>query len=100
MLFDSNVGTVSADEGSAVTTLIFDQWVEVKVEINLDTDTQDVYYNGVFLESLNWSSGGAIAIGCLDLFSPGGTTIYWDDCSLTSVGALEQSTWGQIKTVF
>ena len=100
MLFDSDVGTVSADEGTAVTALIFDQWIEVKVEINLDTDTQEVYYNGVFLESLNWSSGGAIAIGCLDLFSPGGTTIYWDDCSLTSVGALEQSTWGQIKSVF
>ncbi len=99
MNLDSDAGTVSADEGSAVATLIFDQWIELKVEINLNDDTQDVYYNGIFLESLNWSSGGQIAIGCLDLFSPGGTTIYWDDCSLVEAVSLDQTTWGQIKTV-
>ena len=96
--FESASGNMIIMEGSMVVPIVYDQWIEVKVEINLGTDTQNIYYNGVFLESINWSSGGAIAIGCLDLFSDGGSTIYWDDCSPEPAGALEQTTWGQIKT--
>ena len=97
--FDNDAGNMTIEwEGIVVTPIIYDQWVEVKIEINLITDTHDIYYNGVFVESLSWSGGaGAVAIAALDLFSDGGSTIYWDDCSLMSVGALEQTTWGQIK---
>jgi hypothetical protein len=98
LMFENSTGNMTVIEGTSVVSIVYDQWVEVKAEINLGTDTQHIYYNGVFLESINWSSGGAIAIGCLDLFSDGGSTIYWDDCSLASAGALEQTTWGQIKT--
>lgn len=98
--FDSDADNMTIEwEGTVVTPIIFDQWVEVKIEIDLNTDTQSIYYNGNFVESVNWSSGGAVAIACLDLFSDGGSTIYWDDCSLVSAGALEQTTWGQIKTL-
>lgn len=100
LLFDNDAGNMTVTEGSAVVAIVYDQWVEVKVEINLNTDVQNVWYNGVFLEAINWSSGGQIAIGCLDLFSNGGSTVYWDDCSLMSTGALEQTTWGQIKSTF
>lgn len=97
MEFNSSTGLVSTVEGTASTSIIYDQWVEIKVEINLTTDFQNIYYNGVFLDSFGWSGTGVAEIAALDLFSDGGSSIYWDDCSLIGPGALDQTTWGQIK---
>jgi hypothetical protein len=102
MLFDSGAGTVSTVEGGSSTAIINDQWVEVKVEINLDTNTQAVYYNGAMLDTMAWTSTGQLALECLDLFSNGGSSVYWDDCVLSDGGAtaVEPSSWGSIKASF
>jgi hypothetical protein len=99
--FDSDAGTVEEYYSGTSVAMIRDQWVELKLEINLITGLYDIYYNGVYLITWVWQDGtGLNAIAALDLFSDGGSTIYWDDCNLASVGALEQSTWGSIKTIF
>ncbi len=101
ILFDSDAGTVTETFSGTSTAMITDQWVELRLEIDLGTSLYDVYYNGVYLITWVWNDGsGQDVISALDLFSDGGSTIYWDDCSLVSVGALEQSTWGSIKTIF
>ncbi|MCK4303645.1 MAG: hypothetical protein KAY24_05345 [Candidatus Eisenbacteria sp.] len=102
MLFDSSAGMVSTVEGPGTTPIINDQWVEVRVEINLDADTQDIYYNGILLDSLPWAGeGGVTEIAALDLYSNGGSSIYWDDCSLSAAPTpVESTTWGQIKASF
>lgn len=99
--FNSDTGDVVETFSSSTTPIINDQWVEVKVEIYLDTNTCHVYYNNSFMASNAWHDGsGANAIAALDLFSDGGSTIFWDDCELVQTAVtLEHTTWGHIKTV-
>ena len=100
MLFDSDAGTVSTVEGTATTSIVNDQWVEVKVEIDLAADTQSIYYNGTLLETIPWSpESGIYQFDAVDIFSSGGSSIYWDDFELVEAGgALTPSTWAAIKT--
>lgn len=102
VLFDSSSGMVSTYEGSGVATIINDQWVEVRVEIDLDADMQDIYYNGTLLDSLPWAgTGGVPEIAALDLYSNGGSSIYWDDISLVGPPTpVEHTSWGAIKGLF
>ena len=109
LLFDQSAGMVSSVEGSATTPIINDQWVEVKVEFNLGTDTQTLYYNGAFFDTIPWAGVGGVAeLAALDLFSNGGSSIYWDDICLRQAGdppcggatPVEPSSWGQIKSIY
>lgn len=66
--------------------IIRDQWVEVCIEIDLDTDTQAYYYNGQELYSGTWSqhiSGGGIpSFGAVSLFANGASPVFYDDMRL------------------
>lgn len=75
--------------------LLLDQWVEVRADIDLSNDTVEIFYNGVSLAPpWSWTGGwiggggGALDIGCLDLYHDPGVTptsgAYWDDISLTA----------------
>ncbi len=100
--FHSDLGTVVDYYTSLTTPIINDQWVQVRVEINLDLNLYDMYYNDVFLSSFAWQTSGVNEIAALDIFADPTstpTTIYWDDFSLIGVGALENTTWGNIKTL-
>lgn len=85
--FDGSTNIVS-DEGVAggTTTLITDRWVELRVEIDLDQDTQAFYYDDQPLYKAPWSDGvsgnGALNIAAVGLFSDGASSIYYDDMSL------------------
>jgi hypothetical protein len=74
------------------TTLITDQWVEIRVEIDLDTDWQTIYYNNVQLQAKGWtdgvSPGGALNVACVDLYAGDAatTSVYYDDLSLLPAG--------------
>lgn len=85
--FDAASGTVTNDGASGGTlALVADQWVEIRVEIDLDANTQDFYYNNQLLYSGTWteenSGGGALNIGAVDLFANGASSVYYDDMSL------------------
>jgi hypothetical protein len=99
MRFDSDAGVVSTVEGTATTGIVNDQWVEVKVEIDLAGDTQSIYYNGTLLETVPWSPTSQIyQFDAVDIFSDGGSSIYWDDLTLVASGsALDPATWASIK---
>jgi uncharacterized repeat protein (TIGR01451 family) len=77
---------------------VADDWVQIRVEIDLDNDTQDFYYDGALFYSGTWtghvSGGGAPIIEAVDLFANGASAVYYDDISLSPVGgppALEVS---------
>lgn len=96
--FDNDIGQMSVEEGSGLVDIIDDQWVEVKVEIMLGGNSQNIYYNGNFVETIPWSpTSGILEFDALDLFSNGGTPIYWDDITVVPGEALEPSTWASIK---
>jgi len=96
---NADAGTVTDTMASVVGTMIYDAWVQIRVEIDLDLNLYDLYYNDVYLSSFAWQSTGVNEIAALDIFSDGGSTIFWDDCDLMEVLALEHTTWGNIKTL-
>lgn len=84
--FDSALGMVESEFEGAQLPLIFDDWVEFRVDIDLDANSQSIYYDGSLLSAKSWtegvSGGGALNIGALDIFANGATSIYYDDISL------------------
>jgi hypothetical protein len=76
--------------GNTALPLIFDQWVEVVVSIDLDADTFSVTYGGQPLATnVQWSynagpGAGVARIQCIDLYSTM-AGFRWDDVALTPV---------------
>ncbi len=96
--FDANANQVIADFNAGATPLIKGRWVEFRVEIDLDLDQADYFYDGVrFVQGRSWSCGlGAPFCGtqarieALDLYagepSTNGTSgMYFDDISLREI---------------
>lgn len=91
--FQSATGLMVDDGGSAATMpYTADQWVEIRLEIDFDADTQAFYYNNAPLYTAQpWNgyiSGvgtGSNSLQALDLFANGATSVYYDDLSLLPV---------------
>jgi hypothetical protein len=64
-----------------------DQWVPISVSINLDTNSQTVFYNNQQLFTAPWvrMSGGALSLAAVDLYGSSASHTYYDDISLTAV---------------
>ena len=85
--FNADSGVVISDPEGSELWLAYDEWVEIRVEIDLDADIQQIYYDGDLLVEKSWKdgvTGGGIAnIGAVDLFANFATAIYYDDMSLS-----------------
>jgi len=92
MRFDSALMVVEAEYDAIQLPLILDRWVEIRVEINLDGDWHEVYYDGEFFYDKEWTAGpnnlmdGILNIGAVDLYANGASPVYYDDLSLEEVG--------------
>ena len=98
-------GNIISDFDGASLPWILDEWVELRVEIDLDADSQTFYYGGDFLYTKSWtdgvSGGGALNIEAVDLFGNGARTVYYDDLSLMpAVVATETKSWSEIKSLY
>jgi hypothetical protein len=84
--FDPDTDNVIADFVGETLPIIYDQWVELRVDIDLDNDVQTVTYGGNVLYTDSWtervSGGGALNIGAVDLFAYGASSVYYDSLSL------------------
>ena len=89
--FQSASNQVLSDFDGATLPLITGQWVELRVEIDLDADVQTFYYDGQMLYQKSWvdgvSGGGAANIAAVDLWGNGGTSVYYDNMSLARPAA-------------
>lgn len=91
--FDSATGMVGSDsvEGfSQETPFFYDTWMPIRVLIDLEEDHQQVYYGDVLVAECSWTtcqptSAGVLAIGAVDLFANGATSVYYDNLSLTRI---------------
>jgi hypothetical protein len=93
VIFDGGAGTVAneasgADPGS--TSLITGQWVDLRLDVNLDTDVQTFFYNGTQVFSGSWTQQyptqavpGILNIGAIDLFANGASAVYYDDIAIS-----------------
>lgn len=91
--FNATANTVkSVHTGAPTVPLVEDQWVEFRVEVDLDTDMASYFYNNQALATnVSWrnlyATGGAQDIAAVDLYggepTTGGITgMYFDDVML------------------
>ncbi len=86
--FNAALNQVTADGAGAGPSLplIRDQWVEIRVVIDLDNDNQAFYYGDNLLYEASWtdglSGGGRLNIAAVDLYANGASAVYYDDLSL------------------
>jgi hypothetical protein len=89
MRLDADNGIVESEFDTINLPLIYDQWVEIRCEIDLDSDWLEMYYDGVLLHAKAWTAGpnnagdGFLNIAAVDLFANAATAVYYDDISLT-----------------
>jgi hypothetical protein len=102
------LGVVESQFDEITLPLIYNQWVEFRVEIDFDLDSMHLLYGGdTLLDGKPWTLGssndglGVLNLACMDLFSNAGDDIYWDDITITSgVTATDDATWGQVKALY
>ncbi len=92
--FITATNRVRADIGVGETALVRGQWAELRIEIDLDKDVSNYFYNGVhFVVDRPWTAGvapgfpGLPQIAAIDLYAgepgTGGTTgVFFDDVAL------------------
>ena len=88
VMLDSASATVSNTGISGGTLpLVTDQWVQLRVEIDLTNNTQTFYYNNELLYSGTWteevSGGGVLNLANVDLFANSASVVYYDDFSIS-----------------
>ncbi len=100
-------GLLESQFDNVFATTVTDQWAELLVTIDLDSDDMEVSYNGAVFLNKAWTSGvnndgtGVLNIACLDLFSNGGTTVYWDDITLVwQTTGVEESSFSKVKSLY
>ncbi|MEM9380530.1 MAG: hypothetical protein AAGB93_11325 [Planctomycetota bacterium] len=94
--FDSGTATFRADQFTVTNQqifagdvpIVFDQWVEVRYEIDLNNDLVSIYYNCEKMYTYTWSSFGTDGLpqlAALDLFpiDANVTEVFYDDVRLT-----------------
>jgi hypothetical protein len=108
--FDSNDGLIHCDCGLSPGNVIFgayptDEWIEIRVYIDLDEDWTQIYVNGFLLDDPNlpdhptlgggyvWTGGvfggetNPLDIGAVDLFANNASSVYYDDMTLAASSA-------------
>jgi hypothetical protein len=76
---DDGVITAWGDGASPDVTIQYDQWVELKIEVDMDANTLVEYYNGVQIDSKEWSASNSGVFGAIDLYGNGASSVYYDD---------------------
>lgn len=68
--------------------IVYGQWVELRVEFDLDNDTLDAYYNNQIVVSGPWkrTATSLLNFDAIDLWGNSSTIHYYDDFSLVQVG--------------
>jgi hypothetical protein len=85
--FNSDTGNLKSWEGETL-PLIFDTWVAIRIEFDLEEDWQEIYYDDELLIEKSWTEGvepgGALNLAAVDLFAGDNpsTSVYYDDLSL------------------
>lgn len=83
--FNSQSGVVKSEGFGPTLPLIMGQWVEIRVEIDLDADWFECYYNDELLDEKNWTTGsfnqndGYFNLNSVHIWANGATSVYYDD---------------------
>jgi hypothetical protein len=99
--FDTALGEVESQFGMGTTPIIFDRWVELRAEIDLDADLWDCYYDGaLFAAGQSWTEPGiggppgVPVFSAINLGGGGEGAFYIDDILVTRPGCEPAPTCG------
>lgn len=88
LAFDLNADVVRDGEaGEGGVPIVYDQWMNIRVEIDLDANIRSTYYNNTLVRTSMWydeyNSNHAKSIAAVDLWADaGGDPVYYDDLSI------------------
>lgn len=90
LLVTPDINGAALTQGPNSVPIVFDAWVELRAEIDLDADNCLLYYDNQLLGEYTWSIGvstaGVAEISSLDLFPADSTTtaVLYDDFSMAA----------------
>lgn len=90
--FDSISQIVESEDDAVTTPLLTGQWIELRTEIDLDSDWFKFYYNDYLLIQKEWTAcwnnagDGFLVIDAVDLFANGASKVFYDNMSLVPLG--------------
>jgi hypothetical protein len=79
--------------GTGVAPLITNQWVDIRVQVNLATNMYSVFYNDVLLDTKQWQLTGLAEVQAVDLFSNGSTQSFMDNFWLDTTVPVDLTTY-------
>ncbi|MEZ6235474.1 MAG: GC-type dockerin domain-anchored protein [Phycisphaerales bacterium] len=80
---------VSVRPNNFLVPIVYDAWVEIRAEFDLDNDLLEVYYNNSLVTSGPWrrvATTSLLNFAAIDLWGNSSTIHYYDDFSLVQVG--------------
>jgi hypothetical protein len=86
-------GTINTwHRGVPPVKIAYDQWVEIKVFIDLVNNTVEEYYGGELISSDTWSASSSGMFQAIDLYGNGASSVYYDDLLIERYYSYEAST--------
>ncbi len=69
-------------------SLVYDQWVEIRVDFDLTADTLTMWYNGNQVTTGPWKRvpASTLNLACVDLYANAATSVFYDDLSVQQAG--------------
>ncbi len=81
--FNLATGILTTEMANGETTnIVYDQWIELKLIIDLKNNTVDEYYNGSLLSSHTWDDNEHGTLQAIDLYGNSASSIYYDDIKI------------------
>ncbi|UCD49841.1 MAG: discoidin domain-containing protein, partial [Phycisphaerales bacterium] len=81
--FSLGDGVIGDDyDANASASIVYDEWIELKLIIDLDNDYVEQYYVGELISARAWVYSGSAQIQSIDLYGNGASTVYYDDFKL------------------
>ena len=83
---DLTAGTVTPATGAtgSQARIVYDQWVQIRLVIDLTANTFEESYNGTKIAAGPWDNNAHGTLQALDLFGNGASSVYYDDLQIDS----------------
>ena len=91
--FDMTAGTITPVTGGTGSTakIVYDQWVQIRLVVDLTANTFEESYNGTKIVAGTWDNNTHGTLQAIDLFGNGASSAFYDDFTIDSGSAAAPS---------
>jgi hypothetical protein len=84
--YDLTAGTITPLAGDTISPakIVYDQWVQIRLVIDLTANTFEESYNGTKIATGPWDTNEHGTLQAIDLFGNGASSVYYDDLQIDS----------------